>query len=202
MKFQFEILKDSEGSKKEVIISHIYWDKFINLMMSHILLQVKAVVSCVYWILGVQCWYASSTLIIPVSRAAVISKIIASGLEITGSTWNSGFPWKWWIVRAQAGSLYEKVWNRMHEKRERTCPVYQKVPFVPPFFAEREKSPQNIVRNPRTRLLLPLVRTLHLSCRRRGRFVPLPEAVFQYGRKSKYDWTTGFTILSFTRHAS
>lgn len=91
---------------------------------------------------------------------------------------------------------YEEVWSRMHEKRERTCPVYQKVPFVPPFFAEREKSPQNILRNPRTRLLLPLVRTLHLSCRRRGRFVPLPETVFQYGRKSKYDWTTGFTILS------
>lgn len=48
-------------------------------------------------------------------------------------------------------SLYEKVWSRMHEKRERTCPVYQKVPFVPPFFAEREDPPeQKILRKPRT----------------------------------------------------
>lgn len=78
-------------------------------------------------------------------------------------------------------SLYEKVWSRMHEKRERTCPVYQKVPFVPPFFAEREKkTPPNrrFYETPGPGLLLPLVRTLHLSCRRRGRFVPLPETVF------------------------
>lgn len=39
---KFEILKDSEGLKKEVITSHIYLDKFINLMMSRIILMVKA----------------------------------------------------------------------------------------------------------------------------------------------------------------
>lgn len=161
--------------------------------------------SCVYWIPGVQCWYAPSTLIIPVSRAAVISKIIASSLGITGSTWNSGFPWKWWIVRAQAGSLCTRKSGVGCTRKENARVRFIKKSLSSLLFSPRGKRrPPNrrSYENPGPGLLLPLVRTLHLSCRRRGRFVPLPETVFQYGRKSKYDWTTGFTILSFTRHAS
>lgn len=86
-------------------------------------------------------------------------------------------------------SLYEKVWSRMHEKRERTCPVYQKVPFVPPFFAEREKKTpeQKILRKPRTWPSVAVSTYFAFIVSKTWQIRATSGNCVQYGRKSKYD---------------
>lgn len=150
---KFEILKDSEGLKKEVITSHIYLDKFINLMMSRIILMVKADRDKLR-LLNTRCTVLVCTVNPHNSRIEGSSNFQNHSFQFG----NNRLDVKLWFPLEMVDSactswfsLYEKVWSRMHEKRERTCPVYQKVPFVPPFFAEREDPPeQKILRKPRT----------------------------------------------------